>query len=341
MIRPKQPILPQGLLMGMALYRLFIIAAAVSLTVACQPPVDPGGTEGAPREESYEFLLIIYTSAGNPFWTKVRAGAEEIAAALGCKVNFQYADNDPIKQNDLMEVAIANRVDGLAINISLDDAYDEAVQRALDAGIPVIGFNNDDSEGAAGNPRLAYIGQDERAAGHEVAKRLIKEGGLKAGDHVLCPVEYPESTYAINRYAGVSKAFGEIGISSEVLKTDAISLEDVLTRMTQYLLGHPETDAVLAMGETPMSVTPQAIEEANRELPSAGFDISRDIAENIRDGRIIAAVDQKPFYQGSLTVMQLYYYNKYNLLPCDVDTGGGLVDKSNVAKVLELADTIR
>ena len=38
--------------------------------------------------------------------------------------------------------------------------FDEAVQKAVDAGIPVITTNVDDSEGAAGNARLAFVGQD-------------------------------------------------------------------------------------------------------------------------------------------------------------------------------------
>jgi simple sugar transport system substrate-binding protein len=59
------------------------------------------------------------------------------------------------------------------------------------------------------------------------------------------------------------------------------------------------------------------------------------------NGKIIATVDQQPFYQGFLVVTQLYYNRKYGMLPCDINTGGGLVDKSNIDMVLELSDSIR
>ena len=302
---------------------------------------EPTGEPGRSQDKSYRFTIILYGTAGNPFWTKVVAGAREMTRSLGCEVDFQYANNDPVRQNDIIETAIVNRVDGLGININLDDAYDEVVERAIALGIPVIAFDNDDSQGAAGNARMAYVGQDETSAGYAIAQRLVQASHLKKGDHVVCPTEHPEATYATERYRGVKKAFDEAGVTSEILGSGAVSMEDVLNRLTQYLLGHPETDAILAMGGMPMEMAPQAAADAGLDIPNAGFDLTRVIAENIQQGRTLAAVDSKPFYQGAFTVLQLYHYQKYNLLPCDINTGGGMIDQSNVARVLELADTVR
>ena len=317
-----------------------VMSILFGLASSCRPNEStnqPGRSQG----RNYHFTIVFYGVAGNPFWTKVVAGARETASALSCELEVQYANNDPVRQNDIIETAIVNRVDGLGININLDDAYDEVVESALAHGIPVIAFNNDDSQGAAGNFRMAYVGQDETAAGYAITKRLVQASRLRKGDHVVCPVEHPEATYATDRYAGVKKALDEAGVTSEVLNTGAVSLEDALNRLTQYLLGHPETAAILAMGGMPMEVAPQAAADAGLDIPNAGFDLTRVIAENIQNGKTLAAVDQKPFYQGSFTVLQLYYYKEYNLLPCDINTGGGIIDQSNVAKVLELADTVR
>ena len=67
------------------------------------------------QEENYRFLLIMFGSAGNPFWPKVISGARNAADAHGFRVDIQYADNNPIKQNNIMETAIANKVDGIGI----------------------------------------------------------------------------------------------------------------------------------------------------------------------------------------------------------------------------------
>jgi simple sugar transport system substrate-binding protein len=178
-------------------------------------------------------------------------------------------------------------------------------------------------------------------AGYVVTKRLVVEGDLKRGDKVVCPVEHPEAVYAVQRYAGAKRAFAETGIQSEVLNTGGVSLEDTLNKLTQYLLGHKDTAAVLAMGGMPMEVTPQAIQDVGLKIPNAGFDITRRIAMNIKEGKTIATVDQQPFYQGFITITQLYYNRKDGLLPCDMNTGGGLVDRAGADRVVDLADSVR
>ncbi len=300
------------------------------------------GCEEVGRErEHYRFTMVIYGSPGNPFWTKVVNGANEMADLLDVNLDVQYSGGDAGRQNDIIEVAISNNVDGIGLTINFDDAYDDVVQEAIDNGIPVIAFNIDDSQGAEGNARLAYVGQDMEEAGYLIAQRLIEEGNLEEGDFVVCPVESPEAVYAVQRYAGVRRALDEAGIRSTVLNTGALSLEDTLNRLTQFLLGHPETDAICAMGGMPMEIAPQASRDAGLDIPIAGFDLTRQIAEDIQEGRSLATVDQQPFYQGAFTIMQLYFNNRYGLLPCDINTGGAMVDQSNVDTVAELADTVR
>jgi simple sugar transport system substrate-binding protein len=88
-------------------------------------------------------------------------------------------------------------------------------------------------------------------------------------------------------------------------------------------------------------MAPQAIEAAGLKIPNAGFDLTKKILTNVLEGKSLATVDQQPYYQGAFTIMQLVNYKKYGLLPCDINTGGGIVDKTNAQKVLELADTVR
>lgn len=309
---------------------LVLAVLALSLSVFAQE-----------QKQAYNFTMIIYGTSGNPFWIKVVNGAREAAALFGVNVDIQFAEDDPVRQNNLIETAIANKVDGIGVCINIDDAYDENVKKAMEAGIPVIAYNVDDSQGAAGNARMAFVGQSFEIAGYAIAKRAIEVAGLKKGDHVVCPVEHPTAVYAAGRYAGVKKALDEVGCTSEVLDTGAISLEDTLTKLTQYLLGHKETKAVIALGQMPTEVAPQAIAEAGLDIPNAGFDISKTIVENILAGKTIATVDQQPFYQGFFTIAQLYYHRKYGLIPCDINTGAAIIDKTNAKPILEFSDTVR
>ena len=43
-------------------------------------------------------------------------------------------DADPVKQNNIIETAIANKVDGIALTIFVPDAFTKNIQKARDAG---------------------------------------------------------------------------------------------------------------------------------------------------------------------------------------------------------------
>jgi simple sugar transport system substrate-binding protein len=295
----------------------------------------------AQSEENARFTIIIYDTTGNPFWSKVVAGVNEAAKAFNISVDTQFANNDPVQQNNDIETAIASKVAGIGLAINVPNAYTDNVKRAIDAGIPVVAFNIDDPNGGAGNARLSFIGQSFPAAGYAIGKRMVEACNLKKGGHVVCPVEHPEATYAVERYAGVKRALDEAGITSEILDTGAIGLEDTVNKIDQYLLGRPDTIAVIGLGGLPTEAAPKAIQEAKLNIPTGGFDLSKQILQNILDGKTVATVDQQPFYQGFFAVAELYYKNKYGLVPVDVNTGSALIDKSNAATALKFADSTR
>jgi simple sugar transport system substrate-binding protein len=84
-----------------------------------------------------------------------------------------------------------------------------------------------------------------------------------------------------------------------------------------------------------------AIAGANSEAKLATFDLSGDVIQAIDDGEILFAVDQQQYLQGYLPVVFLTL-NKTNLNTVGggraVLTGPGFVEKSNAAKIKELAE---
>ena len=227
---------------------------------------------------------------------------------------MEFGDSDTAKTNDILETAIANEVDGIAMTVWDDDAFDEIVCKAMDAGIPVVLHNIDDSQRGKGNCRMAYVGQFFIETGQTLGERMIAEHGLKAGDHVFTPVEFPEAVYAVQRHEGVNNAISAMGGTTELLGTGTDHSE-ALNLMVQYLLSHPETDAVIGLGSTPTSVAVKAVQEAGMDIPVGGYDITPEILENIQNGTLTATVDQQPYHQGFMSVTMLAQYLKYGLLP--------------------------
>lgn len=314
------------------IYRTLIVVAVLATLIF---------TPALSRSAAPKITFIIYTDASVEFFVPVVNGAKDAAKQFEIDLDIQYGDSDPVKQNNLIETAIANKVNGIAVSIQDDKAFDDAICKARKAGVAVVSFNVDDSQGAAGNCRMAFMGQNFVETGYLIGQRMIKDHGLKKGDLVFAPVEAPEAVYAIQRYQGLKKALDEVGIKSELVATK-FNLADAQTIEVQYLLGHPETKAIIGLGSVPLTVAPKAITEAKMKIPLGGFDLTADIIKGIEEGTITATVDQQPYSQGFYAVAQLALYLKYGLYPSDMNTGGlGLVDKSNVALVKSLVGKVR
>jgi simple sugar transport system substrate-binding protein len=291
--------------------------------------------------KNINILFVPWSESSNPFFEAVVNGAKDAAEQQGVNIDIQFGEEDQRHQLSILETGVANKVSGIAVNIADDDAYDDILCKATEQGIPVVTFNIDDSKGAEGTCRMAFMGQNFVDTGYLIGKRMIKEHGLKQGDLVFTPVEAPQATYAVLRHAGVKKAMDEIGATTEILGTGNDHAQ-ALNLMTQYLLGHPDVDAVIGLGQTPTSQAVQAIKDAGLKIPAGGFDVSKEILEQIKNGELTATVDQQPYSQGFYAVTQLALAIKYGLFPSEMDTGGrGLIDKTNYQYAEKWAGPVR
>ena len=140
--------------------------------------------------------MVIYTAPGVPFFNPLIKGAQDAAKEADVDLDIQYANNDQVLQNNIIQTAVANKVDGIATVIWDDHAFKKSICDAVHAGIPVIAFNVDNTKGAADSCRLAFIGQDFVTAGYLIGKRMVAAAHLKKGDLVFTPVEFPDAAYA-------------------------------------------------------------------------------------------------------------------------------------------------
>lgn len=299
------------------------------------------GTSALAQVDPVKATMIIYLDPSVQFFNPVVQGAKDAAAAFNVDLDVQYANNDPVRQNDLIESATAAGVDGIAVAISSSDAFDESICAAVEAGIVVIGFNNDDLEGAAGNCRQAYVGMDEEASGYELGKRMIEQFGLKEGDVVFNPREIPEATFAVARGGGIERAMKEAGITVETVRA-GLDLAEAQNIMTQFLIANPEVKAVFGTGSVTSTVGAAAIRDAGIEVPFAGFDLAVEIANAVQSGEMFATMDQQPYLQGYYPIAQIAMAARYGLTPTDVDTGqGAFLDQSRIGDIMPLIGTYR
>ncbi|MEP9390074.1 substrate-binding domain-containing protein [Mesorhizobium sp. KR9-304] len=285
----------------------------------------------APAIARERIAFISYIAPGDLLFSIIVKGAQDAADLLDADVDFQWGDSDPVKINNLIETAITSGYDGIAVVLPEPDAYDESVCNAVKAGIPVIAFNIDDPEGGNGNCRFSFVGQDFEPAGYALGKRLVEEAGLKSGDRVFLSVEFAEASYATLRRQGVDRALAEVGATSDMIGL-GLDPSGVLDGQVQYLLGHSDIAAAVTLGSVTGRTIVQALDEVGlSKVPVAVFDMSTEIMDGIKSGRIIAAADQQPYEQGFYPVVQIVNYSRYGLYPATISTGGkGLTDRASV-----------
>jgi len=302
-------------------------------------PSNPGASGsslvGGTNISGKTILFEIKSGASNFFFVPAVNGAKAAAAMTGLNLQIQYGNDDDATIVNQMNTAIASNVAGIAVTVP-DAGLNKVVCDARAKNIPVVAFNTNGATGQGADCVQAFVGQDFVLSGALIAQRMINDGKIKPGDHVFCPVESPDQVYAVQRYAGVMQALSAIGATCEVLGTGN-DLAPAQATLVAYLLGHPKTSAIIALGGTPLSVAPAAIKKANMNIPIGGFDLSSDILAAIKSGVITATVDQQPYIQGFQAVMEIALYLKYGITPSNINTSNrALIDKTNVDQVVPL-----
>jgi simple sugar transport system substrate-binding protein len=99
-------------------------------------------------------------------------------------VKVEYSsDPDPAKQSQLIDGAVADKVDGIVVSMANPDGLEDSIKKAVAAGVPVVSINSGVDKfkefGA-----ITHIGQTETIAGEAVGERLKGEG-LKKGVCVI------------------------------------------------------------------------------------------------------------------------------------------------------------
>jgi simple sugar transport system substrate-binding protein len=294
-----------------------------------------GGTQAVNLTQGGDLTIAMVThSDEGSFWSVVKKGAQQAAKDEGVKLIWSPSNNDPQKEAQLIDAAVSQKVDGLAVSVPNADAIKGSLAKAKDAGIPIITLNSGaDQSQALG--AITHVGQDETIAGKAAGERFKSEGVKK----VLCIIHEQNNIGLQQRCDGVKQGFGGDVTNLQVKGTADISTSQ--TEVRSKLQADKSYDAVIALNPDIASATAGAIKGASSDAKLATFDLNPDVIKRIKAGDIEFAVDQQQYLQGYLPIVFLKLF-KANANTVGggqpVLTGPGFVDKSNVATVEKLAE---
>jgi simple sugar transport system substrate-binding protein len=292
-------------------------------------------------------IFTIHSSASNTFWQSVKKGFEDGCGKLqaNCQMIFTQTEGSIEQQVANMQAAIARKPDAIITSIVDDKAYDQIIADARKAGIIVIAANVDDSKGAEGNARQAFIGQGFIPAGYSLAKaqsaNFPKDGPIK----VLVGISAPGQNWSEQRGAGVFKFMDEYkkanpGREISVERIDSgTDLAITADRVGAYLSAHPDTTAYFDTGYWHAAVARVLKDRgiAPGKVLLGGFDLVPEVLQQMKAGYVQVEVDQQPYMQGFMPVMEVYLDKTAGLAPADIDTGQGIVTPDQADQIMGLA----
>jgi simple sugar transport system substrate-binding protein len=313
-----------------------VLVLGTAALVACGGSGDDGGgdSDSVEQTQSKDLTIAMVTHGdGGSFWAVAKKGAEDGAKAEGVELKYSESNNDPEKQAQLIEAAVTEKVDGLAVSAPNPDAIKGAVQKAVKAGIPVVTLNSG-AEESADLGAFTHVGQTETIAGRGAGEKLDAAGAKK----ILCVIHEQGNVGLNQRCEGVKDGFGGSVENLQVAGTNDIST--TLTEIQSKLESDKSIDGVLALNPDIAIAARDAVQGASSNAKVATFDLSGDVVKSIQDGSILFAVDQQQYLQGYLPIVFLTL-NKTNANTVGggqpVLTGPGFVEKSNAATVQKLA----
>ena len=300
--------------LGMSILACAVLTGGMAMTV---PAAEEGPT-----------IQMIVMSINSEYWLNVQAGSEAELEKSGGELIYTgpSLDGDIQGQIDLMENAISSDVDGIIL-IPVDaEALVPSVEKAEDAGIPVVVV-----DGPVNTDKVtSYIATDNQAAGKLAMQTLID---LMGGEG---------KAVVVNALAGIPSNDGRgLGAEDAVKENEEIELLETLRGADQaaalqntenMLTANPDITGIFSAYDRGAIGVSQALINAGLDgkVHQVAFDAAADEIQYLEKGVIDALVVQQPYEMGRLAVEHINMALAGEEVPAETATDVVIVTKDNM-----------
>ncbi|MGH3025389.1 MAG: substrate-binding domain-containing protein, partial [Gaiellaceae bacterium] len=280
-------------------------------------------------------FVFVNHALTNPFFVPAKNGSEDAAALLGTSVEWTGSiSSDVGEMVKAMKRAIDRRADGIAVSIIDPTAFDGPTALALGRGIPVVAYNAD---GGKSNKRLAYIGQDNYQSGLELGARIVS---LVSHGDVYVFIATPNQENIQPRMDGALDAIRDSGRPVRIhVVASGVDVGDERKKIEATYTSNRNLRGLFAVdaGSTAGVAEVMRLHRLHaRGVRAGGYDLLPVTLRAIRDRDMDFTIDQQPYLQGFLPVLQLFLdrYSSGLAAPADTNTGLNFVTRATVGRYL-------
>ncbi len=284
-------------------------------------------------------------SAGDGYGTIVQNGAKAAAEDMGCELRLIYSDWNPETMLTNFRNAVASRPDGIVVmGHPGDAAFGPLIDAAVKQGIVVTSVDTA-LPGAQERNRakgFGYVGTDNYTQGEVLAQEVLRRTQLKKGDRAFVwglkripdRGRRAQAIVEVLEKAGVTVDYQEI--TPEIDKDPVLGAPVVAGQLGR----HPDTKAVIVDHGSLTAQMGNHLKNAGikpNTVYVAGFSLSPATAKAIEDGYVQLVSEAQPYVMGYFGVVQTVLSKKYGFTGFSIDTGGGIIDATNIGAVSALA----
>ena len=237
-----------------------------------------------------KLIYCITPSTSNPYFGTVQTACQEEGEALGYTVKCVSHDDDATKQAELFDNAISEKASAIVCDNAGADASIEAVQKAVDAGIPTFMVDREiNQEGLC----VSQIVADNNQGATEAAQYLVEATGGEGKYAELLGLESDTNCHVRSDafHAVIDQTNMEMVAQQSANWDQTEGQKKAETILQQY----PDIVAIVCGNDTMACGAAAAVASANldHEVYIIGVDGSNDMRYNIKDGKALATALQQ------------------------------------------------
>lgn len=272
-----------------------------NVTACSRSEVQTATTETAPELYS----MVVFTK-GAEYFNWCYAGMQDAAKTLGSHVTVELqgpAEWDASLEARAVEQVSAKKPNGILVAAADEATLIPAINKAIDAGIPVIGFDSDAPE----SKRISYVGTNNYDFGAVGAKAMAESIGGK-GEVAIClvpgTVAQEERAQGFKEYLEKNepdiKVVTELNDEGDVAKSETVC--------TALLQSNPNIKGIFSTHGygAPGAAAAVRTLKLQDQVVIIGSDYGSAVIELLQNGEVDGTVIDDPYLIGYQAMMLAY-----------------------------------
>lgn len=259
------------------------------------------GTKDSETKKRLKFGCTVQDLA-NPYFVVLVDGMKKKCEEIGADITVVDGKSDAATQVSAVENFIAQKVDAIIIAPIDPIAMEPLVEKAHEAGIPVI---NPTQRIKGVDANINLIDREYGFEGGKIAGQWIKD--KLGGEAEVAILGHPVMEALVERAKGIKEGILSVAPNAKIVAEQTANTPETGMKAAETILqAHPNVKVIAAINDAGALGAMEAVKAAGKATEDfciVGLDATPEAIEKIKEGSIFrGTVDIDPFGTGKQTI---------------------------------------